>query len=148
MKSPMQNPQNSGDSARLMLAVAVSLAILMTFHFAYERPQAQKMQAAQEQKQKQAPAPQEVTPPAVAVQQTLTRPAALAASTRVLIRSEKLTGSIALKGARLDDLRLNGRYETIARQETVALLSPSGTPDAYYIEGGWAADNLRGLYRS
>ena len=48
------------------------------------------------------------------------------------------SGSINLKGGRIDDLRLKGYRETVAKDSpTVILLSPSGGPDGYFAEFGW-----------
>jgi YidC/Oxa1 family membrane protein insertase len=70
----------------------------------------------------------------------LDRPAALALSPRVPIASPRLRGSIALKGGRIDDLILAEFRETVdPKSPNVALLSPAGTVDAYFVEFGWVA---------
>ncbi|PZU07427.1 membrane protein insertase YidC [Sphingomonas sp.] len=62
---------------------------------------------------------------------------------RVAIKTPRLEGSINLKGARIDDLVLLDHRETIAKNSPpVRLLSPGGTPDAYFAGFGWTADNL------
>lgn len=64
-------------------------------------------------------------------------------SPRVAIASPKLAGTIALKGARIDDLVLLDHRETIAKDSApVRLLSPGGTTDAYFAGFGWAGDNI------
>jgi YidC/Oxa1 family membrane protein insertase len=80
------------------------------------------------------------TPSGVAV--TNTQTAALETAPRVQIDTPRLTGSISLLGGRIDDLQLND-YQTTrdADAETVQLLSPQGTLDAYYALQGWAAGN-------
>ena len=71
------------------------------------------------------------------------RATVLRASPRVRIETPALTGSINLKGGRIDDLVLNRYKETIARDSPpIRLLSPSGTRDAYFAEFGWAGDGL------
>ncbi len=68
------------------------------------------------------------------------RTAALAASSRVAIDTASVRGSINLTGGRLDDLQLKKYTETIAADSPIiTLLTPSGAPNAYYIEQGWAA---------
>jgi YidC/Oxa1 family membrane protein insertase len=70
----------------------------------------------------------------------LTRDAALALSPRVAIETPSIKGSIALKGARIDDVRLAQYRETTAPDSPpVTLLSPSGAPAPYYSEFGWIA---------
>jgi len=57
---------------------------------------------------------------------------------RVDIRSDRVTGSFALKGARLDDIVLSDYRQTVEEDsDLIKLLSPSGTRFAYYAEHGW-----------
>ena len=66
--------------------------------------------------------------------------AALAGSPRVPIATPRLAGSIALKGARIDDLLLTTHRETVAKNSPpVRLLAPDGTADAYFAGFGWEA---------
>ncbi len=75
-----------------------------------------------------------------------TREAVLAASPRVAIDTPSLRGSIALKGARIDDLVLKEFTVTVKPgSENVTLLSPLGSPDAYYTEQGWTAAVSEGV---
>jgi YidC/Oxa1 family membrane protein insertase len=68
------------------------------------------------------------------------RAAALKQSPRLAIKSPSLTGSLTLKGARIDDLLLNRYRETLKPDSPmVELLQPVGTPKPYYAEFGWAA---------
>ena len=66
---------------------------------------------------------------------------------RIAIRTPRLTGSINLKGARIDDLVLTDYRETIKRDSSnIRLLSPSGAPNAYFAGFGWSgAAGLPGL---
>ncbi len=67
-----------------------------------------------------------------------TRAQALAKSPRIADRDRQPTGSIALKGARIDDLSLNKFHETVDQNSPpIVLLSPSGSPDPFYAEFGW-----------
>ncbi len=66
------------------------------------------------------------------------REAALALSPRVPLETPALSGSIALKGGRIDDVVLNDYHETVdPTSPKIVLLSPSGSPDPYYVEFGW-----------
>ena len=68
----------------------------------------------------------------------------LSESPRVPIRTPKLTGSINLKGARIDDIVLPTYKETIAKDSpSVRLYSPSGTQDAYFAGFGWQGEGLK-----
>jgi YidC/Oxa1 family membrane protein insertase len=71
---------------------------------------------------------------------------ALAASPRVKIDTPALTGSVALKGGRIDDLDLKGYHETIdPRSPLVELLRPEGADHAYFVQTGWTGANVPGL---
>src|SRR5262249_61153872 len=72
--------------------------------------------------------------------QTMPRDAALAASPRVRIDTPSLSGSIALKGGRIDDLSLVKYRETVdPNSRPIVLLAPSGSPHPFYAEFGWSA---------
>jgi YidC/Oxa1 family membrane protein insertase len=69
----------------------------------------------------------------------LTREAVLKASPRVAIETPRLAGSIALKGAQIDDLSLTQFHETVnPTSPPIVLLSPAGSPHPFYAEFGWA----------
>ncbi len=78
--------------------------------------------------------------PAASIPTALTRGNALALSERIIIDTESVDGSIALQGARLDDLHLRRYRETIEDDSPeITLLSPSATPGHTYVELGWTA---------
>ena len=69
----------------------------------------------------------------------MSREAALkAGGERVAIDSPLLDGSIALKGAKLDDLRLKKYRETTdPKSPEIVLLAPKSTDYPYYAQFGW-----------
>ncbi len=68
----------------------------------------------------------------------VTRDQALASTPRLKIDTPELQGSINLTGAQLDDLHLTGYRETIdPKSPTIVLLSPAGTPNAFFAEQGF-----------
>ena len=70
----------------------------------------------------------------------------LAESPRVRIDTPRVSGSINLKGARIDDLVLKQYKETVAKDSPpIRLLSPAGTTDAYFAAFGWQAAGLQPL---
>src|SRR5215213_604600 len=87
------------------------------------------------------PAPGGLTVPGTATPaqvQTQTRAAVLAASPRITIDTPRLKGTIALKGARVDDLALVQYRETVdPKSPPIVLLSPSGSEHPFYGEFGW-----------
>jgi YidC/Oxa1 family membrane protein insertase len=128
-------PDDTADHNRIVIAVLLSLLILVGWQFFYMRPHAQQeMQRKQQQQQQQT---------AVAKPENILRPreVVLADTKRLPVQGKKVTGSISLKGLRLDDLRLNGQYVTIEKKELVPLFNPSGAPWTFYAESGWLSDN-------
>jgi YidC/Oxa1 family membrane protein insertase len=61
---------------------------------------------------------------------------------RIQINSPRVTGSISLKGGRIDDLKLEDYKETIEPDSPiVTLLKPASEPHAYYAVHGWVGKN-------
>ncbi len=70
----------------------------------------------------------------------LPREAALALSARIPVVTPSLTGSLALKGGRIDDIVLAKYRETTKPDSAnVVLLDPAGSKDSYFAEFGWVA---------
>ena len=77
--------------------------------------------------------------PAAQPAQVVSRSEALARSPRVTFDTPELIGSIALKGARIDDVRLVKYRVTVdPKSEPVPVLSPVGGEHPYYAEFGWS----------
>ena len=74
------------------------------------------------------------------------RKAALAADPRIEIDADRLSGSINLQGARIDDLKLKDYHEIIDKTSpTIVLLSPkSAAGEAYFAEFGWVGNKDSG----
>jgi YidC/Oxa1 family membrane protein insertase len=150
------------DQKNTILAIVLSALVLIGWQIYFGVPQLdkQKQQQAHErsqpppaspqqpsgatQPQTGAPAAPATTPqppgqPTAVPAQTLTRDAVLAASPRVRIETPSLAGSIALKGARIDDLSLIKYRETVdTNSPPIVLLAPSGSPHPFYADFGWS----------
>jgi YidC/Oxa1 family membrane protein insertase len=129
------------NNKNFILAIVLSMAIIFGWQYFYAIPTAEraKQQAATEQtttapaNTKTAQVPGAVQP-AVAV----TRDQALTSSPRLKIETPELQGSINLTGAQFDDLHLTGYRETIdPKSPTIVLLSPAGSPNAFFAEQGF-----------
>jgi YidC/Oxa1 family membrane protein insertase len=71
---------------------------------------------------------------------------AAAASPRVKLDTPSLTGSINLRGARIDDLYLKHYRETIDPKSPMhELFRPEGAEHAWFAEFNWAGANVPGL---
>ncbi len=150
------------DNRNTIIAVILSGLVLIAWQYFYNVPQMEK-QRAQSQMQaelaKKAPgaAPSAAAPsttpqagsvptpsaqgPATAPASTgpvVNRDAAIEATPRIKINSSRLSGSISLKGARIDDLALVQFRDTVdPASPAIVLFSPSGTASPYYAEFGW-----------
>lgn len=68
---------------------------------------------------------------------------ALNAVPRIAIQSDRLSGSISLRGALFDDLTLlDYRETTDPASANIKLLLPFGTSDAYFADFGWVANGV------
>jgi YidC/Oxa1 family membrane protein insertase len=133
------------DNKNFILAIVLSMLIIFGWQYFYAGPQLKKQQ--EQAQQAQQPQPQSQTPkpgstplpvPGAQLQTGQPREQALAATPRLKIETEALSGSINLKGAAIDDLHLKRYRETVEPgSPTITLLSPSGTKDAYFAEQGW-----------
>jgi YidC/Oxa1 family membrane protein insertase len=138
------------DTRNFLLAMVATAAILFGWQYLFPAPQPtpQQQQAAQQQGQGAAtPGAPGAAPTAAggnAAAPKRDRTAALGDSPRVKIEAPEITGSLALKGAVIDDVRLVKHRQTVDRNSpSVILLSPNGTPDAYFVEHGWSANGVK-----
>ena len=128
----------SNDNRNFITFVLVAGIILLAYQFFIVEPHAKQL-AAQHAAAAVAAAPAVQTPAAA----TASLPQALAGSPRVAIDTPALSGSIALRGARFDDLLLKGYHEEVAKTSPlVRLLAPEGPVDAYFAAQGWVGSNL------
>jgi YidC/Oxa1 family membrane protein insertase len=148
------------DNRNTILAVILSGLVLIAWQYFYNVPQMERQRAAQQASELAKPAtpsastttpsaaPQTGAPAPAANAPAATQPAsaapvvsrdtAIASTPRVKIESPRLSGSISLKGARIDDLSLVKFRETVdPASPAIVLYSPSGTPNPYYAEFGW-----------
>ena len=151
------------DNRNTILAVILSGLVLLGWQYFFNIPQMEKQRAAQQaQQQQEAAAKQQAQPPATtapgapaapatpgaptapgatapaANAPTLSRDAAIAAAPRIKVETPRLSGSMSLKGARLDDLSLIQFRETVdPKSPPIHLFSPSGSANPYYAEFGW-----------
>ncbi len=144
----------------MIMAIVLSLAVLLGWQYLFVWPkEAERQKQAQTQKttvpgaQGSTPITGAATPAATAsgalpsagggttpgLQPSgLTREGALKLSARVAIETPKLTGSLSLKGGRIDDIVLAAYRETTKPDSAnVVLLEPAGSKESYFAEFGW-----------
>ncbi|MGN6411511.1 MAG: membrane protein insertase YidC [Nitrobacter sp.] len=132
------------DNRNTIIAVVLSGLILIAWQYFYNIPQMEKDRVAQQaqsqtDKSQTEPAKNSAAPNhAAAETTTVSRDVAIAATPRIKIDTSRLSGSISLKGARIDDLLLTKFRETVdPASPAIELFSPSGTTNPYYAEFGW-----------
>ncbi len=149
------------DKTNMIVAIALSLVVLLGWNYFVAAPRVeQQRQAALQNQQAQSqaqppgvspdgvpsPAPKEGGPAAPVPGTNPSAPEAretvLARSPRIRIETPALSGSIALKGGRIDDVKLKGYHETVSdKSPEIVLFSPAGTETPYYAEFGWVGQN-------
>ncbi|MGV8929757.1 MAG: membrane protein insertase YidC [Brevundimonas sp.] len=139
---PQDNSRNT------IIFVVIAAIMLVAYSFFVMEPQAARRKAAQ-----QAAAEQTAAGPAAAAASapsaivfTEDRTVALARDgARVPIQTDTVTGSLSLRGARIDDLFLTDYQETNAADSPpVELFRPEGMRHAYYAQFGWSGPNVTG----
>jgi YidC/Oxa1 family membrane protein insertase len=145
------------DNRNTILAVILSGLVLIAWQYFYNVPQMERQRAqTQSQAELAKPAtpgsttpgstspqpgatPSATTPgqPAAAAP-VVSRDTAITTTPRVKIETPRVTGSISLKGARIDDLALVQYRDTVdPNSPAIVLFSPSNTAHPYYAEFGW-----------
>jgi YidC/Oxa1 family membrane protein insertase len=130
---------NDLNNKNFILAIVLSMAIIFGWQYFYAGPLATKQKQAETAQTTTAPAtPGAVVPGTSQPPLAITRDQALATSQRIKIETPDVTGSINLTGAQIDDLHLTRYRETIdPKSPTITLLSPAGSPNAFFAEQGF-----------
>jgi YidC/Oxa1 family membrane protein insertase len=135
-------PNDSNKNTLMFLVCA--FAILIGYQFFVLGPQ-QKQHEAQARAQKAAEAKVAAAPGMIIgadgtpQPRALTRDQAKAQSPRIAVDTPALSGSIALKGARIDDLWLKRFTQTADKNSPpVELFRPEGAEHAWFADFGWA----------
>ena len=153
------------DQKNLVVAIVLSIVIVLGFEFFWNQPRAQRERAAEAERRASAeqaappaapgipgatvltPGLQPGAPPApgnlaasLAAQANPDRATILARDARVTIETPVVSGSIALRGGRIDDLKLTKYRQSVDRESPpVVLLSPLGATNPYFAEFGWVS---------
>lgn len=134
-----------GENRNFLLAAVIAIGILFLYQAFILDPMARDREAAEQaaaETQVQdagddAPQASDSSFAAGLGENGMSREDALSRSQRIEIRTEALSGSLSLTGARLDDLQLL-RYETeVDSGEPVTLMSPEGFDGYQFAASGW-----------
>ena len=139
-------PQNNSKNTIIFMVIAGLM--LLAYSFFVMQPQAERQKAARAAAEQQAaaatvPGATGAVPAAVFVENR--EVARAQAGPRVAIRTDTVSGSLSLRGARLDDLFLTKYEETLApNSPSVELFRPEGMQHSYQALFGWEGPNVRG----
>ena len=121
------------ENRNLILTIVLTGAILLGWQYLW--PTKAPIHPVQQAQTVAAQAPQPGVTAAAPAENKLV---SLMAAPRVKISNDQLSGSIALTGARLDDISLTKYQETTdPNSPNIKLLSPAAGVGAYYAEFGW-----------
>ena len=144
------------DQKNTIIAIVLSAIVLIAWQYFFATPQANKQRQIAEQQRLE----QSQQPPAAPAGGPTAQPSniplapgqagtagapfprekVIAETQRIAIDTPSVKGSIALKGARLDDLSLVKYRGTVdPNSPAIVLLAPSGTAEPFYAEFGWVA---------
>ena len=129
---------NDLNNKNFILAIVLSMAIIFGWQYFYAVPVAERAKQEAATSQTTTTTTTAQVPGAAQPAVAITRDQALASSPRLKIETPELQGSINLAGAQLDDLHLTQYRETIdPKSPTIVLLSPAGSPNAFFAEQGF-----------
>ena len=126
-----------GEQKNLIMAAALSFLVIVLWQvfLAPPPPEPAPELATRGERLDGATAP---AGPIASAAPAMSRAEALARSERVGIETPKLTGSIALRGGRIDHLDLLAHRQTVDRSSPpVELLEPTGSSNPFYAVFGW-----------
>jgi YidC/Oxa1 family membrane protein insertase len=135
----------------MLIAAALSLIFIGAWDYFYAWPEMETQRQTMAEQQRLAKIPKLGAPekrqgadsartPAQAKPVEKTRSAALASSPRVAIDTKSISGSIALKGGRIDDVSLKHYRETVdPTSPIIVLLAPEEGPQPYFAEFGYVS---------
>jgi YidC/Oxa1 family membrane protein insertase len=131
------------ENRNLIVAVFVSTLILVLWTSYYDNPEMAKKNLEAQSKIEKTDTKSSTPTPSLGKQdqiKPISRAEALKESERILVENNTIVGSIALKGALIDDIILKNYKETLDKNsKLITLLSPKKSNEGYFVESGWAS---------
>ena len=129
----------------VIFAIVLSFAVLLSWSLFFETPQVEKQNENQQTEVVKKNNTTNSDVPTVDTKngaQAISRENSIEGSDRFYFENKNVKGSIALKGALIDDIVFKNYKEEINDNRKVVYLNPKETKDGYFIETGWATSNL------
>jgi len=134
------------DLRNVIFAIALSFAVLFGWSVIFESPQIEDQKKVEQTKNYQKKDSKNSDTPSVNLENNKTpnisRKDAVASGKRIKFENENVKGSIALKGALIDDIIFKKYKSKLNSDERVTYLNPAETNDGYFVETGWASSNI------
>jgi len=126
------------DVRNLIIFAILSVAIWFMYDTFILGPQTKALkQARQAQEQLELSTPSQFKAEDSSV--IIDRDEAVSKATRISFANGEVTGTIKLKGGRIDDLSLNKHFKTFAKEENVSVLNPQNTENPRFVDFGWVS---------
>jgi YidC/Oxa1 family membrane protein insertase len=131
---------DENNNKNLILATVLSFLVITVWFVLFPPPEAPAPDLTQTPAEATAEGGQTSAPPAGDAAATTQDVAPVPEAARLTIDTPELTGSISMRGGRLDDLSLKTYRETLdPASPDVRIFTPVGQGQAYYALFGWAA---------
>jgi len=128
------------NNRNLFIALGLVLVIMLVYQWLVLGPAAERQQAelaAQQALEEVASGTDGMQIPSAQAPSGMTRETALGSVERIRIDAPGIVGSLALEGARIDDISLRRHATSVEDDSPVALLNPRGSEGAFYVNDGW-----------
>ena len=126
----------------LLIAVVLSVVILVGFDFFFkpEKKQFQENSIEQNQTNQRVDSREDDNLPSINAQiENKVNKDDKLIEERITFNSKRLTGTINLIGATMDDLSLKDYFETIDKESKIKILNPVSSVSPYFLRIGWAS---------
>ena len=126
----------------LLIAVVLSVVILVGFDFFFkpEKKQFQENSIEQNQTNQRVDSREDDNLPSINAQiENKVNKDDKLVEERITFNSKRLTGTINLIGATMDDLSLKDYFETIDKESKIKILNPVSSVSPYFLRIGWAS---------
>ena len=126
----------------LLIAVVLSVVILVGFDFFFkpEKKQFQENSIEQNQTNQRVDSREDDNLPSINAQiENKVNKDDKLVEERITFNSKRLTGTINLIGATMDDLSLKDYFETIDKESRIKILNPVSSVSPYFLRIGWAS---------
>jgi YidC/Oxa1 family membrane protein insertase len=128
---------------RIIITFVLSGLVLIVWWYFIDIPQQKHRPELQRQAQmtqaQPAPGGYSAAPAPGVTAEPKEREDVVASTPRIAIETPIVTGSVNLKGGRIDDVSLSHKTAMDRSSLAIVLLSPAGSPQPYYAEFGWVS---------